>query len=96
MVDQVRLVNAKHVLEFLFTHQLVSRVQTRRIELDVKRLSIACHQAPPWDHQQKLKYFQFAEKIFTINTVLSSGGASILAAASAGEKEFLAQQHQKT
>ena len=61
MVDEVGLVNAEHVLEFLWTHELVSRVDARWVELDVKWLSVTSHQTP-WQHQQKKdklnNYFQ--------------------------------------
>ena len=96
MVDEVGLVNAEHVLEFLCTHQLVSRVDARWVELDVKWLSVTSHQTP-WHHQQKrtnLKTILNMEKIFTIKRVLSRGAASILAVPLL-VKEFPAQQHQK-
>ena len=51
MVDHVRLVDAKHMLELLLAEQLVGRLESGRVELDVERLTVPRHQTQRY-HQK--------------------------------------------
>ena len=51
MVDHVRLVDAKHMLELLLAEQLVGGLESGRVELDVERLPVPRYRAQ-WYHQK--------------------------------------------
>ena len=62
VVDHVRMVNAEHVLEFLLTHQLMCCLQTRWIELNVKRLPISSNTAPGYHQWNELNITRILHK----------------------------------